>query len=185
MHDLYHILSATCSYLIGYAQNGRGEEALRLLVDMIQNRLRPDQYTLVSILAACSSLASLTEGKQTHALVFKYMLDTNVSVGNALITMYSKCGCLLDFESAFEQISSPNIVSWNTIIAALAQHGLYEKALCFFTKMELHGTEPDGITLLSLLSACGHAGTHFNLYMITAFYVFSWEEYRISSYPLN
>ncbi|KAD7117539.1 hypothetical protein R6Q59_005846 [Mikania micrantha] len=144
--------------ITGYAQNGRGEEALRLLIDMIRSRLRPDQYTLVSILAACSSLASLTEGKQTHALVFKYRFNTNVSVGNALITMYSKCGNILDFESIFEHICTPNIVSWNTIIAAFAQHGLYEKAVCYFKKIELHGIEPDGITFLSLLSACGHAG---------------------------
>ncbi|KAJ9564886.1 hypothetical protein OSB04_000852 [Centaurea solstitialis] len=144
--------------ITGYAQNGRGEEALRLLVDMIRSRLRPDQYTLVSILAACSSLASLTEGRQTHALVFKSRFDTHVSVGNALITMYSKCGCLSDFEAAFEHIISPNIVSWNTIIAAFAQHGLYEKAICIFKKIELNGIEPDGITFLSLLSAFGHAG---------------------------
>ncbi|KAI3824470.1 hypothetical protein L1987_05930 [Smallanthus sonchifolius] len=144
--------------ITGYAQNGRGEEALRLLVDMICSRLRPDQYTLVSILAACSGLASLTQGKQTHALVFKYRLDTQVSVGNAVITMYSKCGSLLDLESAFEHICTPNIVSWNTIITAFAQHGLYEKALCFFKKIQVHGIEPDGITFLSLLSACCHAG---------------------------
>ncbi|KAM0054556.1 putative tetratricopeptide-like helical domain superfamily [Helianthus debilis subsp. tardiflorus] len=144
--------------ITGYAQNGRGEEALRLLVDMIRSRLRPDQYTLVSILVACSGLASLTEGKQTHALVFKHRLDTHVSVANALITMYSKCGCLLEVELVFEHICAPNIVSWNTIIAAFAQHGLYEKALGFFKKIELHGIEPDGVTFLSLLSACGHAG---------------------------
>ncbi|CAI9284599.1 unnamed protein product [Lactuca saligna] len=78
--------------------------------------------------------------------------------GNALITMYSKCGCLPDSESAFEHIKTPNIVSWNTIIAAFAQHGAYEKALELFKKIELHGIEPDGITFLSLLSACGHAG---------------------------
>nr|XP_043608215.1 pentatricopeptide repeat-containing protein At4g02750-like [Erigeron canadensis] len=144
--------------ITGYEQNGRGVEALRLLVDMIRSRLRPDQYTLVSILAACSGLASLTEGKQAHALVVKYRFDTHVSVGNALITMYSKCGCLQDFESAFEHICSPNIVSWNTIIAAFAQHGLYKKALCFFKKIELNEVKPDGITFLSLLSACGHTG---------------------------
>lgn len=157
-HGLSIQLSATCSYLIGYAQNGRGEDALRLFVDMIRSRLRPDEYTLVSVLSACSRLALLTQGKQTHALVFKYRLDTHVSVGNALITMYSKCGCLMDLESAFEHICSPNIVSWNTIIAAFAQHGLYQKVLCFFNKIELHGIEPDGITFLSLLSACDHAG---------------------------
>ncbi|KAL7600051.1 hypothetical protein Lser_V15G22428 [Lactuca serriola] len=144
--------------ITGYAHNGRGEEALKLLTRMIQTPLKPDQYTLVSILSACSSLASLTEGKQTHALVFKLKLSTHVSVGNTLITMYSKCGCLPDSESAFEHIKTPNIVSWNTIIAAFAQHGAYEKALGLFKKIELHGIEPDGITFLSLLSACGHAG---------------------------
>ncbi|KAJ0639036.1 putative tetratricopeptide-like helical domain superfamily [Helianthus annuus] len=63
------LITCTLRLYVGYAQNGRGEEALRLLVDMIRSRLRPDQYTLVSILVACSGLASLTEGKQTHALV--------------------------------------------------------------------------------------------------------------------
>ncbi|PWA98632.1 Pentatricopeptide repeat-containing protein [Artemisia annua] len=52
-----------------YAQNGRDEEALRLLIDMRRYGLRSDQYTLVSILAACSSLASLIEGKQIHPII--------------------------------------------------------------------------------------------------------------------
>ncbi|KAJ0454190.1 putative tetratricopeptide-like helical domain superfamily [Helianthus annuus] len=111
---------------------------------MIRSRLRLDQYTLVSILVACSGLASLTEGKQTHALVFKHRLDTHVSIANALITMYSKCGCLLEVKSVFQHICTPNIVS--------------QKTLGFFKKIELHGIEPNGIRFLSLLSACGHAG---------------------------
>ena len=47
----------------------------------------------------------------------------------ALITMYSKCGAILDSELAFKQIESPDLVSWNTIVAAFTQHGLYERAL--------------------------------------------------------
>lgn len=61
-------------------------------------------------------------------------------------------------ELAFKQIDSPNLVSWNNIIAAFAQHGLYEKALAFFNQMESSGDEPESITFLSLPSACGHAG---------------------------
>ncbi|PWA96595.1 Pentatricopeptide repeat-containing protein [Artemisia annua] len=55
--------------ITGYAQNGRDEEALRLLIDMRRYGLRSDQYTLLSILAACSSLASLIEGKQIHPII--------------------------------------------------------------------------------------------------------------------
>lgn len=120
--------------------------------------LHPDKWTLVSVLMACSILATLKDGRQAHVLIIKHGLESNVSICNALITMYSKCGAIIDSELAFKQIESPDLVSWNTIIAAFAQHGLYEKALAFFNQMRLHGFEPDGITFLSVLSACARAG---------------------------
>ncbi|KAM7513586.1 hypothetical protein LguiA_003169 [Lonicera macranthoides] len=144
--------------ITGYAQNGIGEEALKLYILMIQKGLQTDHSTLISLLTASSSLASIKEGKQTHTLLLKYGFDSHISACNALITMYSKCGGILDSESAFGQIEGPDLVSWNTIIAAFAQHGLYKKALGFFKKMESSGVKPDGITFLSILSACGHAG---------------------------
>ncbi|XP_059643164.1 pentatricopeptide repeat-containing protein At4g02750-like [Cornus florida] len=144
--------------ITGYAQNGSGEEALKLHIQMLRSGMQPDHSTLVSVLTACSTLASLEEGRQTHVLVLKNGFDSHVSVCNALITMYSKCGGILDSELAFGHLDSPDLVSWNTIIAAFAQHGLYEKAIYFFKQMGCSGFEPDGITFLSLLSACGHAG---------------------------
>ncbi|KAF3625167.1 hypothetical protein T459_29373 [Capsicum annuum] len=142
----------------GYAQNGRSEEALKLLVEMLRMSLRPDQTSCASILSACAALASPVAGRQTHAIVVKLGADSNVSACNALITMYSKCGSIFECELAFELITSPDLVSWNTIITAFAQHGLYEKAVAFLEQMVLRGCEPDGITFLSLLSACAHAG---------------------------
>ncbi|CAK9163283.1 unnamed protein product [Ilex paraguariensis] len=144
--------------ITGFAQNGIGEEALQLHIQMLRRGFQPDQSTLVSVLTACSNLASLRVGRQTHALVLKHGLDSHISVCNALITMYRRCGGILDSELAFQQIDHPDLVSWNTIIAAFAQHGLYAKVLAFFKQMELNGFNPDGITFLSLLSACGHAG---------------------------
>lgn len=143
---------------VGYAQNGLGEEALRLFSEMLQTGKQPDQSTFVSVFTACSALASLIEGRQTHVLVIRNGFEANVSVCNALITMYSRCGAILDSELAFRKIYSPDLVSWNAVIAAFAQHGLYEKALSFFGQMRLNGFEPDGITFLSLLSACDHSG---------------------------
>ncbi|XP_057970578.1 pentatricopeptide repeat-containing protein At4g02750-like [Malania oleifera] len=144
--------------ITGYTNNGIGDEALKLQLQMLRIGMQPDHLTLVSVLTACSCLTSLKEGRQIHVLVLKNGLESVVSVCNALITMYSKCGGILDSELAFGQIESPDIVSWNTIIAAFAQHGLYDKALSFFNQMGLGGFEPDGITFLSILSVCGHVG---------------------------
>ncbi|KAK4845307.1 hypothetical protein QYF36_003427 [Acer negundo] len=113
----------------GYAQNGVGEEALRLYSNMHKIGLQADDATLVLVFTASNVVAYIVES-----------------------------------ELAIRQICSPNLVSWNTVIAAFAQHGLYEKAFAqhglyekafsFFNEM---GFEPDGITFHSLLSACGHA----------------------------
>ncbi|KAI9117013.1 hypothetical protein K1719_012012 [Acacia pycnantha] len=144
--------------ITGYAQNGIGEEAMDLFSKMVKTRMQPDDLTFVSVFTACSNLASLEEGRQTYSLVIKHGFESDLSVCSALITMYSKCGGIIDSELAFQQISHPDLVSWNTIIAAFAQHGLYDKAVSYFNQMVSASIEPSGITFLSLLSACCHAG---------------------------
>jgi len=120
--------------------------------------MQPDDLTFVPLFTACASLALLDEGKQTNALVIKHGFDSDLSVSNALVTMYSKCGEIVSSELAFGQISHPDIVSWNTIIAAFSQHGLYDRARYYFDRMATVGVTPDGITFLNLLSACCRAG---------------------------
>ncbi|MBA0707170.1 hypothetical protein Golax_019243 [Gossypium laxum] len=144
--------------ITGYALNGIGEEALKLCSEMVKLAIQPDIFTLVSVFTACSGLASVKEGRQMHVLVIKYGFESDASLCHSLITMYSKCGSILDAEQAFRQMNGACLVSWNTIISAFAQHGLYEKAVDFFNQMEVVGVKPDGVTFLSLLSACGHAG---------------------------
>lgn len=138
-------------------QNGSGEEALKLPSQMLKTSMQPDEATLVSVLTACSSLASLQEGRKAHVLVLKSGYESQTSICNALITMYCKCGSIIDSELAFQQIDHPNVVSWNAIVAAFARHGFYDKVLASFIEMR-NRVEPDGITFLSLLSACDHAG---------------------------
>ncbi|XP_027365988.1 pentatricopeptide repeat-containing protein At4g02750-like [Abrus precatorius] len=155
--------------ITGYAQNGRGEEALNLFSQMVRTGMQPDDLTFVSLFTACASLASHEEGRQTYALVIKHGFDSDLSVSNALITMYSKCGGIIDSELAFGQISHPDLVSWNTIIAAFAQHGFYDKARSYFDQMVTLRVQPDGITFLSLLSACcraGKVGESMNLFRL-------------------
>lgn len=135
-----------------------GEEALQFQNQMLKAGIRPDHVTFLAVLTACCIVASLRQGKQSHAIVYKSGLASDVSISNALVTMYSKCGSLEDAVSVFELMISPDLVSWNAIIAAYGQHGNYDKALSLFEEMEKSGVKPDGVTFLSVLSACGHVG---------------------------
>ncbi|MQL73169.1 hypothetical protein Taro_005517 [Colocasia esculenta] len=142
----------------GYANNEHGAEALRLYMQMLRSSMQPDHSTLLVVLTACSVLASLQCGKQIHATAVKMGLESDISLCNSFMTMYSKCGSISDSDLMFRNIQNPRLVSWNTIIAAFAQHGLYEKACAMLHDLVANGDRPDGITFLSILSACGHAG---------------------------
>ncbi|KAL6646048.1 hypothetical protein ACP70R_017656 [Stipagrostis hirtigluma subsp. patula] len=144
--------------IAGYVHNGHGEEAMRLHVIMLKEGVRPDHATLIAVLTACSALTLLRQGRSTHAVAIKAMLESSISLCNALMTMYSKCGNVHESELVFMNVKSQDIVSWNTIIAAYAQHGKYQRVIALFYEMEAHGLTPNDITFLSVLSACGHVG---------------------------
>ena len=62
-------------------------------------------------------------GTPLHAYIAKLGLDSNVSVGSSLMTMYSKFGSVGDCRKAFNHIENPDLIGWTTTIFSYAQHG--------------------------------------------------------------
>ncbi|XP_057778848.1 pentatricopeptide repeat-containing protein At3g53360, mitochondrial-like [Salvia miltiorrhiza] len=118
----------------------------------------PDDYTYASVLSAAASMASVRIGKEIHGRLMRTGPDWDVGVGNALVNMYAKCGYLTSGHTVFERMETRNLVSWNTMIAAFANHGQAEKGMAVLEEMKRTGVEPDSITFLQLLSACSHSG---------------------------
>lgn len=119
---------------------------------------RPDDFSYASALSACAGLASIRHGKQIHAHIIRTRLDGDTGVGNALVNMYAKGGCIGYAYIVFNQMGYHNLVSWNSIIAGFAYHGLGEKALEMFECMKDAGVNPDSVTFVGLLTACSHSG---------------------------
>ncbi|KAL1540102.1 Pentatricopeptide repeat-containing protein [Salvia divinorum] len=81
------------SMIAGYNQHGFDAKALGMFRGMLnESRLKPDKYTLASVLSTCGNLQALACGKQIHAYTIRAEFDTSGPVGNALVCMYSKCG---------------------------------------------------------------------------------------------
>ncbi|WOL15076.1 Pentatricopeptide repeat-containing protein [Canna indica] len=76
---------------------------------------------------------------------------------NSLITMYSNCGCIQEARRVFNSLENPNLISFNSMISACAQHGFPEEAVELFERLRVIGLQPDEITILNLLSAFNHA----------------------------
>lgn len=144
--------------LTSFSLNSRHDDALKVFHDMINIEIFPNQFTFASALNSCSELEALDRGKEIHTLGIKLGLGTDVSVGNSLVVMYSKCGNIYDSIVVFKGIEEKNLISWNSIIVGCAQNGFGVWALTSYGQMVHTGVEPDEITITGLLSACGHSG---------------------------
>ncbi|XP_057864387.2 pentatricopeptide repeat-containing protein At1g25360 [Cryptomeria japonica] len=144
--------------IAGYAQYGHGELSSKLFCQMRHGEVKPNHFTFAGVLSACSSLAALEHGKQVHAQVVQIGFEPSISVGNALVTMYARCGLIEGAYRVFEAMPELDPISWNAMIAGYAQHGHGNKALLLFEQMLSIGIRPDRITFLCVLSACSHAG---------------------------
>ncbi|KAK3165962.1 hypothetical protein QOZ80_1AG0039870 [Eleusine coracana subsp. coracana] len=131
------------SAMIGcYAKNERPGDAIVLFQEMMASDadLVPSSITIVSVLQACAGVNALSQGKVLHAYILRRGFDSLVSVLNALMAMYMKCGCLEVGRYIFDWI------------------GRRRNSLRVFEEMIKEGIPPNIITFVSLLGACSHAG---------------------------
>ncbi|KAF7818590.1 pentatricopeptide repeat-containing protein [Senna tora] len=144
------------SMITGFSQLGYELEALYLFRDMLgQGIYQPNEFIFGSVFSACGSLLEPGFGRQLHGMCTKFGLGRNIFSGCSLCDMYAKFRFLESAKKAFYDIESPDLVSWNAIIAAFADSSDANEAILFFSQMMHMELIPDSITFLSLLCACG------------------------------
>lgn len=159
--------TAMCSV---YLQQGLSKEAMEFITHMLQEGCSPNQWTFVGALQACGDLAdneddvivcghvvrpqSLLKGKAIHSEAWRKGWASGVILGSALVSMYGKCGSIVDARHVFDGLSQRNIVSWNAMIAAYVLQGQAERAMDLYEKMAHDGVSPDNWTFVSTLQAC-------------------------------
>lgn len=146
------------SLIAGLGHNCEGRTGLFYYERMRLQGAQIDAMTMVSVLSICADLAALVNGKKIHGLVIKNGYEHYLPIGNAMVDMYTKCGCMDDACLCFRNMPSKNIVSWSTLIVGYGKQGLGLEALQAFEVMEMEGILPNEITFLGALYACSHAG---------------------------
>ncbi|KAF7818789.1 putative pentatricopeptide repeat-containing protein [Senna tora] len=142
----------------GYVEMDQIENALSTFVDLRRQGIEPNEFTFSSLIKACANQAALEHGSQLHGQVVKFNFDRDPYVASTLVDMYGKCGLFDHSTQLFDEIENPNIIAWNSLLGAFAQHGLGRKAIETFNRMMNEGVKPNGITFVSLLTGCSHTG---------------------------
>ncbi|KAL6974227.1 hypothetical protein U1Q18_028409 [Sarracenia purpurea var. burkii] len=116
-----------------------------------------DAVTCTTILAHCADHEEFLFGIQLHSLIIKWGLVCEVYIGNALITMYSKWGRIVEAENVFDEMPKRDLVSWNAMLSGYTQEGNYGlEAIWAFMEMVREGMKLDHVSFTGVVSACGH-----------------------------
>lgn len=142
----------------GFTKAGHPKDAVQVFFEMMDENLRADGMTIVAVLSACAEIGDLELSRKVWRCIDVFHLDADVFIDNALVDMYSKCGDIDSAREVFDKMPLRNVVSWNSMIAGLANNGEFEMALVLFRQMQCNGVQPDSFTLVQVLNSCASLG---------------------------
>ncbi|KAI3784837.1 hypothetical protein L1987_43943 [Smallanthus sonchifolius] len=152
-----NVISLTYSTIKG--NNGDLERSTILNFKRIRcSGIRSLELTYASLFKACASLLALEEGQQIHVDCFKHGLGSDVYVRNTMIHFYGSCKKIIDARQVFDEMLYTSVVSWNTIISACFRVSRFYESVEYFKRMREVEIEPDGTTVVVMLSVCAELG---------------------------
>jgi pentatricopeptide repeat protein len=130
----------------GYGEHGHHEEALHCFERMQAEKVSPDAVTFMYILKACGMTGADEKGKDFHSDILTRGFDAESYIGNVLVDMYAKCGCVEEAKAVFDGLSDQDAFSWNALCAAYAEVGMTDEALAWFEAMQQEGVAADVVS---------------------------------------
>ncbi|URE16648.1 PPR repeat [Musa troglodytarum] len=150
----------TWTTMIGaLAQNGHPEEALALFRRMLEERVRPNRATFLTVMP-CNAIMGMYSrcGKIEQARkLFDGIAEKDLASWSSMIEAYARADILNSARRIFDQMREKNLVTWSIMISGYGMHGRGVEVLELFNRMKCL-MKPDHITFVSVLSACSHAG---------------------------
>uniref|UniRef100_A0A0E0R847 Pentacotripeptide-repeat region of PRORP domain-containing protein n=1 Tax=Oryza rufipogon TaxID=4529 RepID=A0A0E0R847_ORYRU len=109
--------------IAGYAKIGCSGKALEAFHSMLDDRIKPDEFTMAGVLSACAQLGSLEQARKVHSFIIQHRIRKNHFVLNGLVDMFAKCDDLAFARKIFDNMQWRNTECWNLMISALSTHG--------------------------------------------------------------
>ncbi|KAL1338625.1 hypothetical protein AAHE18_10G225100 [Arachis hypogaea] len=142
--------------IAGYAQHGMFTEALNLFEEMQDQGIQSDNIGFASAISACAGIQALDQGRQIHAQSCVSGYSDDLSIGNALVSLYARCGKVREAYIAFDKIFAKDNISWNSLVSGFSRSGYFEEALKLFAQMNKAGQEINAFTFGSAVSAAAN-----------------------------
>ncbi|RYR61578.1 hypothetical protein Ahy_A04g018757 isoform A [Arachis hypogaea] len=144
------------SMISGLDHNEQFEEAVACFNTMRRHGMVPSNFSVISTLSSCASLGWIMLGRQIHGEGIKLGLDSDVSVSNAILTLYAETDYMNECRKVFFQMPEYDQISWNSFIAFYGKSGQMEDCETIFSRMS---ERRDEVSWNSMISGYIHNDT--------------------------
>ncbi|KAI5055280.1 hypothetical protein GOP47_0030425 [Adiantum capillus-veneris] len=137
------------------AENGDADEALLYFEQMQHVGISPNTISFICSLKACTSIQRDAKGQEIHCEIERLgLLDKDVNLGNSLVDMYAKCGCLSKALEVFVRLPMRDVITWTALVGGYVEYSCDEEALKCLERMKANNVRANFVTLVCGLKAC-------------------------------
>jgi pentatricopeptide repeat protein len=112
----------------GLAQHGRGHEAVQLFEGMKADGVKPNGYSFVAVLSACSHAGLVDEGRrQFLSMTQDYGIEPTMKHYTCMVDLLGRAGHLDEAKRfVLNMLVEPGLVPWRALLSACRSHGNLE-----------------------------------------------------------
>ncbi|XP_058105462.1 pentatricopeptide repeat-containing protein At2g45350, chloroplastic-like [Magnolia sinica] len=121
--------------IYAHVENCLHEDALLLFRRMRMESMPPLNFTLSLVIKALARQLRLRDGQSIHGLVFKLGLESDSTVQNSVLDLYSRCRDVDVARRVFDGMHCRDIVSWNCMISGYCNNSRIDVAHGLFDRM--------------------------------------------------
>ncbi|XP_043690786.1 pentatricopeptide repeat-containing protein At5g59600-like [Telopea speciosissima] len=140
------------------AFQGNCENAIRYFSRLLQAGIFPNRFTFSYSLKACVGMMDINKGKEFHCAIYRMGFESDVSVTNALIDMYSKCGGMDFARRLFDGMSQRDVATWTSMICGYSFGKNLEQSAILFEQIKLENLEPNHFTWNAMIAGYAQNG---------------------------
>ncbi|KAF6167279.1 hypothetical protein GIB67_043140 [Kingdonia uniflora] len=115
-------------------KEGSLRKVVLLFNELREEGLSPDSFTYPFVLKAIGRLRGGSEGINIHGFIVKTGVEFDSYVGNALLGLYSKCGCLSYARQVFNQMRVKDVVTFTNMVSGYVNYGKLNEARELFER---------------------------------------------------
>ncbi|CAF3917738.1 unnamed protein product [Rotaria sordida] len=139
----------------GYNINGLSRKCFKILEEMFEENISPDEIIWSIVINVCSRYRSLCRSQYIINQI-PSEFQNKKQIQNSLIRMWGKCSSIEKAENVFESIVDRDAITYTAMINAFGLNGMGSEAIQLYRKMP--NNLRNEVSHICVLNACSHSG---------------------------